>query len=39
MRTQPTDFWVSFKVFGILVLTILFLVTQMQLLKKYLIGP
>jgi intracellular septation protein len=38
-RTQSTDFWVNFKVFGILILTILFLVTQMQLLKKYLIGP
>ena len=37
-RTQSTDFWVNFKVFGILVLTVLFLVTQMQLLKKYLIG-
>jgi intracellular septation protein len=36
-RTQTTDFWVNFKVFGILVLTILFLVAQMQLLKKYLI--
>ena len=36
-RTQSTDFWVNFKVFGILVLTILFLVAQVQLLKKYLI--
>jgi intracellular septation protein len=36
-RTQSTDFWVNFKVFGILILTILFLVAQMQLLKKYLI--
>jgi len=36
-RTQTTDFWVNFKVFGILSLTILFLVAQMQLLRKYLI--
>jgi intracellular septation protein len=36
-RTQTTDFWVSFKVFGILSLTILFFITQAQLLKKYLI--
>ncbi|MAX06353.1 MAG: intracellular septation protein A [Gammaproteobacteria bacterium] len=34
-RTQSTDFWVNFKVFGILILTIVFLVAQMQLLKKY----
>jgi intracellular septation protein len=36
-RTQTTDFWVSFKVFGILLLTVLFFITQAQLLKKYLI--
>ena len=35
-RTQSTDFWVNFKVFGILILTIIFLVMQMQFLKKYL---
>jgi len=34
-RTQSTDFWVNFKVFGILILTIIFLVAQMALLKKY----
>ena len=34
-RTQSTDFWVNFKVFGILILTVVFLVAQMQLLKKY----
>jgi len=36
-RTQSTDFWVNFKVFGILILTVVFLVAQMQLLKKYMI--
>ena len=34
-RTQSTDFWVNFKVFGILVLTIIFLVGQLKLLKKF----
>ena len=36
-RTQSTDFWVNFKVFGITGLTIVFLVFQMQSLKRYLI--
>ena len=36
-RTQSTDFWVNFKVFGIAGLTILFLVAQTQLLKGYFI--
>ena len=36
-RTQSTDFWVNFKVFGILGLTILFLITQTLLLKRYLV--
>ena len=36
-RTQSTDFWVNFKVFGIAGLTILFLVAQTQLLKRYFI--
>tara|TARA_S200000501_G_scaffold67999_1_gene59607 strand:- start:39 stop:569 length:531 start_codon:yes stop_codon:yes gene_type:complete len=34
-RTQSTDFWVNFKVFGILVLTIIFLIGQLKLLKKF----
>ena len=34
-RTQSTDFWVNFKVFGITGLTILFLLAQTQLLKRY----
>lgn len=35
-RTQSTDFWVTFKVFGILGLTILFFLTQILFLKRYL---
>ena len=35
-RTQTTDIWVSFKVFGILPLTIGFMLLQMPLLRKYL---
>jgi intracellular septation protein len=34
-RNFSTDFWVSFKVFGIMPLTMLFAVAQMPLLKKY----
>jgi intracellular septation protein len=34
-RTQPTDIWVSFKVFGILVLTLLFAVFQAPLLRRH----
>ena len=34
-RTQTTDFWVSFKVFGVVPLTFLFGALQMPLLKKY----
>jgi intracellular septation protein len=34
-RTQSTDFWVSFKVFAILPLTIGFMMMQMPLVKKY----
>ena len=37
-RTQTTDFWVNFKVFGILFLTLIFLVTQINSLKRYLSG-
>jgi len=33
-RTQPTDLWVSFKVFGILVLTLAFALAQMPLLNR-----
>ncbi len=34
-RTQTTDFWVSFKVFGIMPITMLFGVFQIGLLKKH----
>ena len=34
-RTQTTDIWVSFKVFGILPITFIFTMTQFPLIKKY----
>jgi intracellular septation protein len=34
-RTQSTDFWVSFKVFGLPVLTILFIVSQLPFLNRH----
>lgn len=34
-RTQSTDFWVSFKVFGIMALTLLFAVCQAPLLRRH----
>jgi intracellular septation protein len=34
-RTQTTDFWVSFKVFGVLPLTFLFAAAQFPLMSKY----
>jgi intracellular septation protein len=37
-RTQPTDIWVSFKVFGILVLTMGFAIAQVPLLNRYKSG-
>src|ERR1700758_937318 len=38
-RTQSTDFWVNFKVFGVTPLTMLFAITQMSLVKRYHIEP
>ena len=38
-RTQSTDFWVSFKVFGMVPLTMLFAMTQMPLIKRYHVEP
>ena len=38
-RTQSTDFWVNFKVFGIMPLTMLFAVSQMPLTKRYHLEP
>ena len=34
-RTQSTDIWVSFKVFGILPITFIFTMTQFPLIRKY----
>jgi intracellular septation protein len=34
-RTQSTDLWVNFKVFGILPITFVFTLTQFSLIKKY----
>ena len=34
-RTQSTDVWVNFKVFGILPITFIFTLTQFPLIKKY----
>src|SRR3982074_3461336 len=38
-RTQSTDFWVAFKAFGMVPLTMLFAVTQMPLIKHYRLEP
>ncbi len=38
-RTQTTDFWVSFKVFGVVPLTMLFGALQIRLLLKYEAKP
>ena len=34
-RTQSTDIWVNFKVFGILPITFIFTITQFSIIKKY----
>jgi intracellular septation protein len=34
-RTQSTDFWVNFKVFGLIGLTFLFVLAQLPLLNRY----
>jgi intracellular septation protein len=38
-RSFPTDFWVNFKVFGMLSCTIVFTLFQLPLMKRYLIEP
>jgi intracellular septation protein len=38
-RTQSTDFWVNFKVFGVTPLTMGFAIVQMPLIKRYHIEP
>jgi intracellular septation protein len=37
-RTQTTDVWVNFKVFGIMGITIVFTIIQIPLLKKHIIN-
>ena len=34
-RTQSTDFWVTFKVFGIFPLTFIFTIAQISIIKKF----
>src|SRR4249919_3452648 len=38
-RTQSTDFWVNFKVFGVTPLTMIFAIAQMPLIKRYHLEP
>ena len=38
-RTQSTDFWVAFKAFGAIPLTMGFAITQMPLIKRYHLEP
>ena len=37
-RTQSTEFWVNFKVFGLMGLTFVFIMAQMPMLKRYTIA-
>lgn len=37
-RTQAEDFWVKFKVFGIIPITFIFMIFQINLIKKYKIN-
>jgi intracellular septation protein len=38
-RTQSTDFWVAFKAFGVIPLTMGFAIAQMPLTKRYHLEP
>jgi len=38
-RTQSTDFWVAFKAFGVIPLTMGFAITHMPLIKRYHLEP
>jgi intracellular septation protein len=38
-RTQSTDFWVAFKAFGVIPLTMIFAISQMPLTKRYHLEP
>ena len=37
-RTPSTDFWVAFKVVGIMVLTVLFIMTQMPFMNRHMLD-
>jgi intracellular septation protein len=38
-RTQSTDFWVAFKAFGAIPLTMVFAISQMPVVKRYHLEP
>jgi intracellular septation protein len=38
-RTQSTDFWVGFKAFGVIPLTMVFAIVQMPLVKRHHLEP
>jgi intracellular septation protein len=38
-RTQSTDFWVGFKAFGVIPLTMVFAIIQMPLVKRFHLEP
>jgi intracellular septation protein len=38
-RSQTTDFWVAFKAFGVIPLTMVFAIAQMPLTKRYHLEP
>jgi intracellular septation protein len=38
-RTQSTDFWVGFKAFGVIPLTMVFAIIQMPLVKRHHLDP
>jgi intracellular septation protein len=38
-RTQSTDFWVAFKAFGAVPLTMVFAISQMPVIKRYHVEP
>jgi intracellular septation protein len=38
-RTQSTDFWVTFKAFGAVPLTMVFAISQMPVIKRYHLEP
>jgi intracellular septation protein len=38
-RTQTTDFWVAFKAFGVIPITMVFAMLQMPLVKRYSCEP